>query len=232
MNFDERLNATRLVAEGAFEDQRIDLRQRAVGVHVAPVQLLEHVDRLGLGCRRHANAVGELGALRVGQPRRGVDEDLQDLLGRRVRDFLDVHAAFAAGHDCDLLRGAVGDGRDVVLLLDVGPFLDQQAAHLLAFGAGLVGLELHAEDLAGELLDLVERARELDATALAAAAGMDLRLHHPDRATELLRRLGGFQHAERGVAARHRHTELAQDFLALVLVDLHGRVSRTFSFRK
>ena len=40
---------------------------------------------------------------------------------------------------------------DVVLLLDVGAFLDQQAAHLLAFGAGLVRLQLHAEDLAGEL---------------------------------------------------------------------------------
>ena len=54
-------------------------------------------------------------------------------------------------HQRDLLRGAVGDHGDVVLLLDVGAFLDQQAAHLLAFGAGLVRLQLHAEDLAGEL---------------------------------------------------------------------------------
>ena len=49
---------------------------------------------------------------------------------------------------------SVSDG-DVVLLLDVGAFLDQQAAHLLALGPGLVGLELHAEDLPGQRLDLV-----------------------------------------------------------------------------
>jgi hypothetical protein len=64
-----------------------------------------------------------------------------------VRDFLDVHAAFGGGHHGDLLRGAVGQRGDVVFLLDVGAFLDQQAAHLLAFGAGLVGDQLHAEDL-------------------------------------------------------------------------------------
>ena len=50
---------------------------------------------------------------------------------------------------------------------------------------------------AGELRDLVERARELDAAALAAAAGVDLRLDDPDRAAELLRRLGRLAHAER-----------------------------------
>jgi hypothetical protein len=146
----------------------------------------------------HADAVREFGALRVGQAGGRVDEDLDDLLGGGVRHFLDVHAAFAGGHDGDLLRRAVGDGGDVVLLLDVRAFLDQQAAHLLAFGAGLVSLQLHAEDFAGQLLHVVERAGELHAAALAAAAGVDLRLHDPDRAAQLLRRLGGFEHAERG----------------------------------
>ena len=74
-------------------------------------------------------------------------------------------------------------------------------------------------------LDLVERARELDAAALAAAAGVDLRLDDPDRAAELLRRLDGLLHAEGRVAARHGHAELAQDFLALVLVNLHAMLS-------
>ena len=107
--------------------------------------------------RRDADAGGELVGLGVGQAGRRVDEDLDDLLGRVVRDFLDVHAAFAGGHQRDLLRGAVGHHGDVDLLLDVGAFLDQQAPHLLAFRAGLVRHQLHAEDLAGELLDLVER---------------------------------------------------------------------------
>ena len=93
---------------------------------------------------------------------------------------------------------SVSDG-DVVLLLDVGAVLDQQAAHLLALRAGLVGLELHAEDLAGELRYVGFRARDLDAAALAAAAGVDLRLDDPDRAAELLRRLDRFLHAEGGI---------------------------------
>jgi hypothetical protein len=144
----------------AFEDQRVDLGQRSVGGHVAAVELLEHVDRLRLAGCGHADAVGQLTlGLRVGQADQRVDEHLDDLLGRGVRHFLDVHAAFAAGHHRDLLRRAVGERGDVVLLLDVGAFLDQQAAHLLALGAGLVGLQLHAEDLAGERSTSAARAR-------------------------------------------------------------------------
>ena len=150
------------------------------------------------GLLRDADAGGELGAPRVGQAVDRIDEDREDLLRRVVGDLLDVHAAFARAHHRHLLRGAIGEHGDVVLLLDVGAFLDQEAAHLLALRAGLVGDELHAEDLAGERRDLGFRARQLDAAALAAAAGVDLRLDDPDRAAELLRRLGRFADAERG----------------------------------
>ena len=121
----------------------------------------------------------------------------------------------------DLLRRAVGDGRHVIFLLDVGAVLDQQATHLLALGAGLVRDQLHAEDLAGQGLDLVDRAGQLDAATLAATAGVDLRLDDPDRAAELLRCLDRLLNRESRNAARHRDSEFAQDFLALVLVNLH-----------
>ena len=71
-------------------------------------------------------------------------------------------------------------------------------------GPGLVGDELHAEDLFRLVLHLVERPRDLDAAALAAAAGVDLRLHDPDRAAELLRRLDRLVDAEARNAARRR----------------------------
>jgi hypothetical protein len=45
---------------GAFEDQRVDLDERGVGLHVAGVELLEDVDRLRLGLLRDADAGGEL----------------------------------------------------------------------------------------------------------------------------------------------------------------------------
>ena len=58
--------------------------------------------------------------------------------------------------------------------------------------------------------------------ALAPAAGMDLGLDHPDRATQLLRCLDRLLHGERGNAARHGDGELAQDVLGLVLVDFQS----------
>jgi hypothetical protein len=46
---------------------------------------------------------------------------------------------------------AVGQRCNVVFLADVSAFFDQQPTNLLAFRAGLVRDQLHAEDLAGVL---------------------------------------------------------------------------------
>ena len=71
-------------------------------------------------------------------------------------------------------------------MLDIGAFLDQQAAHFLALGAGLVRLELHAEDGLGENPDFVGIPGHFYTTALATSSGMDLGLDNPDLATEFL----------------------------------------------
>ena len=147
--------------------------------------------------------------------------DLVDLFRRMGRDFLDVHAAFARGHQRHSLRGTIDDHADIEFLGDVGALFDQQSPHLLPAGSGLVRDQLHAEDLGGTLLDLIDRTREFHAAALAASAGVDLGLDDPDRPTERLRRLDGLVDRERGDAARHRHTEAPEDVLALILVDLH-----------
>ncbi len=91
-------------------------------------------------------------------------------------------------------------------------------------GPGLVRDELHAEDLAGALAHFVDRARDLDAAALAAAAGVDLRLHDPHRPAELTSPPHRLVDGERRNAARHRHAVAAEELLALVLVDLHVAV--------
>jgi hypothetical protein len=136
-------------------------------------------------------------------------------------NFLDVHAALARCHQADALCGAVDHHPDVELLADVGTLFDQQPAHLLAFWAGLVRDELHAEDARCVRLHLVERTCQLDATALAAPPGMDLRLDDPHRAAQR----PGCRHRlvdrQTRHAARDRHAVLLEDFLALVLVDLH-----------
>ena len=122
------------------------------------------------------------------------------------------------------LRGAVDDHADVEFLADVGALLHQQAPHEPAFGPGLMGHQRHAEDLRGELVDLLERLRHLDAAALAAAAGVNLRLDDPDLAAELARRRIRLGDRKAGHAARRRHAVLAQDLLALILVNVHVSV--------
>src|SRR5256885_7916178 len=54
------------------------------------------------------------------------------------------------------MRRPIDDRLDVLLLLDVVAFLDRQAAHLPPFGSGLVRLQLPADELALQLLHVVE----------------------------------------------------------------------------
>ena len=83
------------------------------------------------------------------------------------------------------------------------------------------------------LANLVDRVREADAAlgalaellelALAAAAGVDLRLDDPQWPGKLFRGLDRFLDAHRGIAGRDRHAELREQFFGLIFVDVHGR---------
>lgn len=138
------------------------------------------------------------------------------------RNFFDVHAAFARTHQNDLLRHAIDDEADVQLLLDVGAFFDQQTVDLLAFRTRLVRNELHAEDLVRVFTNLLDRLRDFHAAALAATTRVNLSLHDPHRAAQLFCHLDGLVNRERRLAARYRDSEFPQDFLTLVLVNLHA----------
>ncbi len=70
---------------------------------------------------------------------------------------------------------AVEHDAEVKLARDGQRLFDQQPLHGLAFGAGLMGDQLHAEHLGRQLAGFLRRLGELDAAALAAAAGMNLR---------------------------------------------------------
>ena len=106
--------------------------------------------------------------------------------GSRGRDLLDVDAALGARDHDDPLRVAVDDEREVELALDARGPLDQHAADALALGARLRRDERGAEHLVGDLGDLGGGVADLHAAGLAAAAGVDLRLHDPPLAAELL----------------------------------------------
>ena len=69
-------------------------------------------------------------------------------------------------------------------------------------GAGLVGNELHAEDLLRLGRYFVEALSHFHSPALAAASGVDLRLHHSYWSAQLLGYSHGFFHRESDLALR------------------------------
>ena len=87
-----------------------------------------------------------------------------------------------------LTRRPIEHQTEVELPRHLQALLDQHPADDAALGTGLMGHELHAEDLARERLGFRHRLRDFHAAALAASAGVDLRLDHDDAAAE---RLGG-----------------------------------------
>jgi hypothetical protein len=68
----------------------------------------------------------------------------------------------------------------------------------------------------------IQRACHFHPAALAAPSGMDLRLHHPYRAAQLLRRSHCFINAEARHPARRGYAKLPQDFFTLILVNFHN----------
>src|SRR6185295_1315902 len=70
--------------------------------------------------------------------------------------------------------------------------------------------------------DLIEGLGDLHTTALAATAGVDLRLHHPYLAAELLRGFNRFFSGKTGKPPRRGNAVLAQDLLPLVLVNFQA----------
>ena len=180
------------------------------------------VDQLAI----QAEAEGDLARLVLRQADRGLDVLLENELGVLGGDLLDFHAARLRRHHQQLGLLAIEQHAQVELALDGQTFLDQQAAHHAPFRPRLVGDQRHAEHLPCQLAGLFHRLGDLDAAALAAAAGVDLRLHHHHlRAVvhQPARDALGFLDGGGHLAARHRDAILRQNCFCLVLVNFHGR---------
>jgi hypothetical protein len=89
-------------------------------------------------------------------------------------------------------------------------------------GSGLMRHQDGAEHPFGFAFDLGDGLNDLDAAGFAAAAGMNLRLDHPDRPAEFVGGLFRLRRRECGNAARHRHAEFPQYRLGLIFVDVHS----------
>jgi hypothetical protein len=104
-----------------------------------------------------------------------------------------------------------------------------------------VGDQRAAQHLLGLLGGLLDRLREAHAAllagggfleaALAAAAGVDLRLDDPERSLELACGGLGLVGLEHDAAAGDGGAVLAQELLGLVLVDVHAALSLVVASR-
>ena len=168
-----------------------------------------------------AELEGELAGLEGLQADRGLDHHLEDGLGLGPGDLLDLHAAALRGDDPDALGLAVEHVAEIELALERLGDLDIDPLHRLALGPGLDRHQPLAEQVGGRLAHLVIGLARFDAAGLAAGAGMNLRLHRPVPAAELGRGIDRLVGAEGDGALRHRHAEAGQQFLGLILVDVH-----------
>jgi hypothetical protein len=174
----------------------------------------------------------------AGSPAAGSTNSLRICSGVLRGDLLDVHAAFAdEAMSTTRCVPPVDHHAEVELLAMCSAFLDQQAPHLLPSGPGLMRDELHAEDLAARsCARRPATSRELHAAALAAAAGVDLRLHHPDRAAEFFAASTASSTLKHGIPRGVTTPNLPEDLLALVFVDLHAafprRLERRYQHRR
>ena len=119
------------------------------------------------------------------------------------------------------LPAAIEHDAQIQLAGHLQPLFDQHAPDDAAFGAGLVRDEGHADHVARELDGLGRVLRQLDAAAFAAAARMDLRLDHHQRAAQALGDLAGFDRIGRDLAARYGHAVARQNRFCLIFVDFH-----------
>src|SRR5262249_13434581 len=88
--------------------------------------------------------------------------------------------------------------------------------------AGLMGAGHPAGRAPALFAPVLPRLHQLDATGLAAPAGVDLRLDDEQWRTEIARSLDRLLDREGRMSARHRHAEFLQHRLGLIFVDVHA----------
>ena len=117
--------------------------------------------------------------------------------------------------------GAIDHDTQIQLARNREALLDQQARHRAPLGTRLMRDQLHPVDLIGELVGLTRIRGQLDASALASAARVNLRFDDNRAAAEPLGHRFRVRGVEDGVAFGNRHAVLGKNLFGLILVNFH-----------
>ncbi len=193
--------------------ERVDLDQGGVLLGEDGPQLLDHGDRLVAKHGGEADLVDDGGRLGLVDTGAGVDRDHLHRVGVGLGDLFDLHTTLDTGDAEVGTVGAVEQEGEVVLLLDRGAGDHEHPVDRET-------LDLELQDRAGCLLGFLGRLGDLDATCLATATGLDLGLDDDD-ATDLLGGRASVLRSFNGDAEGASHSVLREDFLRLVLHQVH-----------
>src|SRR3569623_1880237 len=200
------------------DDQWIDLHQARVFFHKQAIMPGHHgVERVELF---HVELEGEtyLAHLIGLQAHHRVDGHGEDLTGLGGGDVFDVHAAHAGGHEHHPLAGAIDHRAEIELAHHLRHRLDQHMPHRQAVGRRLMRHQTRAEQRNGGVLDVIQAFCALDTAGFAAAAGVDLGLHHPCVAADAARRRARGCGAVGIETYRHRNAIQREQLLGLKFV--------------
>ena len=203
------------------DHQGVDLRQGAVQVDEGPVEVFDETHRRAQQFRVEAHPEDQVAGLVAHAAGDGVDRLFDDQLRAAGRHFFDIHAARGAHHDHRPAQPPVRDDPQIKLLGDILGLFHQDLVDQAPFGAGLGRDQGHAQDLVRHPLHFLGGGRGLDAAALAPAAGVDLGLDHKGAFRQLFGHLAGLQVGVGHPPFGHRHVKFPEQFLSLILVNLH-----------
>ena len=211
------------------DDERVDFDLAAILANESIIELHERSSGLA-NCRlRNINRIGHARSLEGCETDGWIDRIRDDLFRGLSRNILNRRTAFGGTHHDNTTLRTVNDEGEIVFLLDVGTGFDEKTANLLAFRTRLLRNECLTEKSLCILLDVSRVLCQHDTVhafialdrALAAAASMDLRLDDNDLAAEFLSVLHSLFDRESRFSLRDVYAVLAQDCLALVLMDIH-----------
>ena len=108
----------------------------------------------------------------------GINGDLDNFFRCIGRHFLDIHPAGFADHHHNLGRFPIRENAQVKLFRNVQALFHQNFLYRPTLGAGLMGHQIHTNNLSGDAFNFLLGLGQLYPPAFAATTGMNLGFYH------------------------------------------------------